>query len=388
MKLSCLQENLAKGLAIVGRAVSTRSVLPVLHNILLATDQGQLKLSATDLSTSITCWIGAKIRDEGSTTVPARLLVDFINGLPPETIDLEFIARTQTLHLTCARTEANIKGIDAQEFPLIPSASADPEAVGGKQRITLDSEALCRMIAQVTFAAASDESRPILTGALADFQDGRLTLAAADGFRLSVRSASLPDTVGIPERRAVIVPARALQELSRIAAGQEEPVEVLIPPKGSQILFRLSDSELGGAIELVSQLIEGNFPDYQQIIPKTHATRTIIGTQDFLRAAKIASLFARDAANIVRVQMMPAEGRLVVSATAAEVGDDRSELDAEVEGEPLEIAFNARYLIEVLNVITSPQVVLETSTPSSPGVFRPLDGEEFVHVIMPMHISR
>lgn len=382
MKLSVLQENLAKGLAIVGRAVSARSVLPVLQNVLLATEQGQLKLSATDLSTSITCWIGAKIEEEGSATVPARLLGEFVNSLPPEQIDMELVTRTQTLHLACGRTEANIKSIDAQEFPLIPTAD---EA----ERLSIDAATFRQMIAQVTFAAATDESRPILTGALADFQDDKLTMAAADGFRLSVRSAHLDEA--IPASVGIIIPARALQELGRVAAGLEESVEVILPPKGNQILFRLESPDLGGAIELVSQLIEGNFPDYNQIIPTGHSSRTVVRTQDFLQAARIALLFARDAANIVRIKITPSSdgpGNLVVAATAAEIGDDVSQVDATVDGDEIEIAFNGRYLIDVLGAVETPQIVLETSSPSSPGVFRPVGDEDFVHVIMPMHISQ
>lgn len=382
MKISCLQENLSRGLAIVGRAVSLRSVLPVLHNILLATDQSQLKLSATDLSTSITCWIGAKIKEEGATTVLARLLVDFVNSLPPEQIDLEVVTRTQTLHLKCARTEANIKVIDAQEFPLIPTAVED-------RKITLQPEALRQMIEQVTLAAATDESRPILTGVLADFQEAKLTLAAADGFRLSVRSAPLSEPVS--EAMRVIIPARALQELGRVAAEEEEPVEMTIPSARGQVLFHLAGGALGGAIEVVSQLIEGNFPDYKQIIPTSYNTRTVVDTKEFLRAAKIALLFARDAANIVRLQMTPGEGEpgsLTLAATTAEVGDNVGQIDATIEGQAMEIAFNGRYLIDILNVIDSAQVALETSTSSSPGVFRPVGDEDFVHVIMPMHISR
>jgi DNA polymerase-3 subunit beta len=382
VRVACLQENLAKGLAIVGRAVSPRSVLPVLHNVLIATEHSQLKLAATDLSTTITCWIGAKVEEEGATTIPARLLTEFVNSLSPEQIELELVARTQTVHLKCARTEAHIKVIDAQEFPIIPSMEGD-------HKISVDTSTLRRMIDLVTFAAATDESRPILTGTLVEFGDSTLTMAAADGFRLSVRSAVLSQAVGEPMK--VIVPARTLAEVARVATDEERPVEIIVTPKRNQILFRISSKDLGGPIELISQLIEGNFPDYKRIIPSGRNTRTVVNTQDFLRAAKIALLFARDAtaANTVRLQIAPGEettpGRLVL-ATIAEVGDNVDQLDASVEGDPVEIAFNARYLIDLLSVLNSPQVVLETSSPSSPGVFRPVGDEEFIHVIMPMYI--
>jgi DNA polymerase-3 subunit beta len=377
VKVSCLQENLAKGLSIAGRAVATRSTLPVLSNVMLATDGARLKLSATNLEIGIVCWIGAKVEEDGSITVPARLLTDFVNSLPPERIDMELTVRTQTLNLKCARFEANIKGIDAQEFPLIPTAGED-------SKISLDPSILRQMIDQVVFAAATDESRPILTGVLAKFQGEQLTLAAADGFRLSVRTAHLPEPVSEPV--TVIVPARALTELSRISAEQEQPIEVTITPARNQTLFHMAN------VDLVSQLIEGNFPDYNQIIPKSYSTRTVVSTGDFLKAAKTANIFARDAANIIRLEIVPggelAPGRLTLTATSAEVGDNVGEIDAEIEGEEMEIAFNAKYLIDVLSVVDAAQVLLETTTASSPGVIKPVGSEDFTHVIMPMHISR
>ncbi len=379
MKVSCLQENLAKGLSIVGRAVASRSTLPVLANVLLAVDNGQLKLAATNLEIGINCWVGAKIEEEGAITVPARLLADFVNSLPPERIDLVLDEGTQTLNLKCARFESNIKGIDAQEFPVVPTAS------DGETAIKLDPESLRRMIDQVVFAAATDESRPILTGVLVQFDEDSMTMAAADGFRLSVKATPLSQYAGEPTE--VIIPARALMELSRVSADQEQPVEVIITPARKQVLFHLQ------SIDLVSQLIEGKFPDYNQIIPKGYATRTILETSSFLKAARVSHLFARDSANIIKLEVIPAgdelmNGQITLVATSAELGDNVADVDASIEGEPLEIAFNAKYLIDVLSVIESPQVALETTAASSPGVIRPIGDDQFTHVIMPMHISR
>jgi DNA polymerase-3 subunit beta len=374
MRVSCLQENLAKGLSVVGRAVATRSTLPVLANVMLSTDNGRLKLSATDLEIGINCWIGAKVEEDGATTVPARSFIDLVNSLPPERIDMELVVRTQTLNLKCARYEANLKGIDAQEFPLIPSAEE------GEGQITLEAAAFREMIEQVVFAAATDESRPILTGVLAKFEGNRLTLAAADGFRLSVRTAGLPAETG---PASVIIPARALAELARIST-DEETITLLITPARNQVLFHTPN------VDLVSQLIDGNFPDYQQIIPKSYATRTVLNTSSFLRACRTANIFARDAANIARFQIVPggelAPGHLTVGATSAELGDNVGEMDASIEGDEIEIAFNVKYLIDVLSVIDTADVALETTTPSSPGVIKPVGGEDFVHVIMPMHV--
>nr|HID14305.1 DNA polymerase III subunit beta [Anaerolineae bacterium] len=377
MKVSCLQENLAKGLSIVGRAVSPRSTLPVLGNVLLATDAGRLKLSATNLEVGINCWIGAKVEDEGAITVPARTFIDLINALPPERVDMELIVRTQTLNLRAGRSEANIKGIDAQEFPIVPV----PEGEGG---IPIEPDVLRTAISQVALAAATDESRPILTGVLAKFENTQLTLAAADGFRLSVRTVPLDQPV--PDPFSIIIPARALVELGRISGEQKEPIVITVTPTRNQVLFQLTD------IVLVSQLIDGNFPDYRQIIPRDYTTHTVVDTAAFLKACKTALIFARDAAHITRLHIKPgselAPGHMLVSATSAETGDDVSELDASVEGDEIEIAFNVKYLIDVLSVAGTPQVALDTTTSSSPGVIRPVGEEDFTHVIMPMHLGR
>ena len=376
MKLSCLQENLAKGISIVSRVVSTRAVLPVLNNILLATDDGRLKLAATDLSTSITCWIGAKVEEDGEITVPARLLSDFVSTLPSAQIEMELVTRTKSLHLKCAQFEADIRGIDAQDFPLIPADVSD-------HKLTIPPATLRQMIEQVTLAAATDESRPVLTGALVEFRDSELTMVAADGFRLSLRKAPLTEEV--PEPMDLIIPARALRELARVSAEEEEPVEIIVTPDRNQVLFRLSN------VEIVSQLIEGKFPDYNQIIPTSYGTRVVINTHDLMRGARISVLFSRDVANIIRLEMIPGSeltpGRLIVESTA-EVGQNVGELDAVVEGEQMEIAFNGRYLIDMLNVIGSEQVALETTNPSRPGILKPVGDNNLVYVIMPMHIKK
>lgn len=376
MKVSCLQENLAKALSVVGRAVSPRSTLPILSHILLVTDSGRLRLSATNLEIGINYWIGARVEEEGGIAVPARTFIDLVNALPPDRVDMESVVRTMTLNLHCGRSEANIRGMDAVEFPPVPV----PEGEGG---IRIDPQVFGTAIAQVAFAAATDEARPILTGVLLSFREDRLTLAAADGYRLSVRTTSLPEPVTEPF--SVIVPARAMVELGRICADQEEPMVATITPDQNRVLFQLTD------VVLVSQLIPGNFPDYQQIIPRERNTRTVVGTADLLKACRTAQIFARDGAHIVQFHIYPGSdlepGRMVVSATSAETGDDVTRLDASVEGEPIEIAFNVRYLIDVLSVLGSPQVALDTTSLSSPGVIRPVGGEEFIHVVMPMHLG-
>ena len=376
MKVSCLQENLARGLGVVNRAAARRSTLPVLSNILLATEGGRLRLSATNLEMGITCWIGAKVDDEGSTTAPAGTLVDLVNTMPSDRVEMELAVRTQTLHIVCGSFRSDLKCIDSQEFPPMPPAPGD-------DGLTLPVNELREVIAQVAFAASTDDSRPVLTGVLFEVQDGKLTLAAADGFRLSVRTVGLPSEG--PARARAIVPARALIELGRILTDGEETVRMLLPTNRGQVVFRGKD------IELVSQLIEGTFPDYQSIIPRAFNTRTVVTTANFLKACRAADIFAREAAHSARLRITPGSelepGRMVVSATSAETGSNEAAVDAIVEGVAVEIAFNVRFLVDVLSAVDTPNVVLETTTAASPGVLRPVGRDDFLHVVMPMHIG-
>jgi DNA polymerase-3 subunit beta len=376
MKITCLQEHLAKGLGIVGRAVATRTTLPITQNVLLASDEGRLKLAATNLEIALSCWIGGQIDDEGSITVPSRLLTDFVNSLPSDKIEMSLASRSRQLKLSCARNQATIGGMDADDFPPIPSVQD-----GGS--VQLDPGALHAAITQVAFAAASDDSRPVLTGVHALMDGDELTLAAADGFRLSVHHLKLAKAVG--ERVEVIIPARALHELNRLLPEESDPVEMTLNATRTQALFRLKN------VELVAQLIQGTFPNYSQLIPDSSTSKAVVDAGEFLRETRIASIFARDGSGIVRLQTAPGEdtkpGSMVISARAEEIGDNQGEIDAAVDGEPSKIAFNGRYLQDVLQVLEGGRVSLETSGPSQQGVLRPVGDDTFVHVIMPMFVQ-
>lgn len=385
MKVQVLQENLQRGLNIVGRAVASRSTLPITANVLFATDRGRLRLAATDLDIHMSAWVGAKIDEEGATTIPARLISDFVSQLPPATVNLEIPPRSRQVRLECARNESTINAMDAEDFPRIP------ELKDGVS-IELDPRTLRRAIERVEFAAASDDSRPVLTGVHVKTDGPRLTMASADGFRLAVSDITLAKAP--TEAVEVIVPARALRELARLIADVTEPVEMRINPQRTQVQFAMTD------VELVAQLIQGTFPNYNQLIPAEHATRCVVNVDEFKREARIAAIFARDGSGIIRLQMhagagMP--GRLCVSARADEIGDNTGEIDAVVEtstGESAKIAFNTRYLSDVLNALSG-KVALEMTSPSSQGVFRPVDDagkalegdDRYVHVVMPMFVQ-
>ncbi len=376
MKLSCLQDNLSRGLSVVGRAVATRTTLPITNNVLLATDQSRLKLAATNLEMAISYWLGAKVEEEGAITVPARLITEFVSSLPNEKIDIVLAPKTKTLGLKCARFEARISGVDAKDFPPIPP-------VGEGITTKVEVEALRQGISHVVFAAATEESRPVLTGIDARFEDSLLTLAAADGFRLAVYK--LPLATPIKEKIEVIIPSRTLAELNRLIADGDEAVDITVNPNKSQALFRSKN------IELVSQLVQGTFPQYSQLIPQSFKTRAVVDVAEFLRATKTASIFARDGSGIVRLVMAGGSdvtpGRITISARSEEIGEDTGEIDAIVAGEEAKIAFNGKYLTDVLGVLGETQVALETTSPSSPGVLRPVGTDNYVHVVMPMFVQ-
>jgi DNA polymerase III subunit beta len=376
VKLSCLQENLNWGLGIVGRAVATRTTLPITNNILLETDQSRLKLIATNLEMAISCWIGAKVEEEGTITVPAKLLTEFIGSLPKDKVDVTMAPKTKTLSLRCARYEARISGIDAKDFPPIPKVEQGINT-------SIDVESLRQAITQVVFAAASEESRPVLTGVDAKFDGSSLVLAAADGFRLAVYKLNI--STPVTQKVEVIIPAKTLAELSRLMGDQEEPVEINVNPNKSQILFKLKN------IELVSQLIQGTFPQYEQLIPQGSSTKATVDVAEFLRATKTAAIFARDGTGIVRLIVTPGgeltPGKMTISARSEEIGEDVGDIDAIVQGGEAKIAFNGKYMTDVLNVIKEAQVSLETTSPSSPGVLKPIGVDNYIHVVMPMFVQ-
>jgi DNA polymerase-3 subunit beta len=381
MKISCLQENLSRGLAVVGRAVASRATLPVTQNVLLSADQSMLKMSATNLEIAMTTWVGAMIEKEGSITVPARLLTEFVNSLPNDKIDLELDQGSGLLQISSGTSNAHINITEASEFPPIPTVDDGVAA-------EVDPLVLKSAITRVAFAAATEESRPVLTGVEMKLEDSNFTMAAADGFRLAVHHGALLKSVSEP--MSMIVPARTMTEVNRLIGEREEPVEILMTPAKGQVMFRVRG---GDTVEIVSQLLQGTFPNYEQLIPQSYTTRAIMDLPTVLRAARTASIFAKDGSNIIRMHLMPAAAdteppKVEISARSEEVGDNQDLVDLdEIEGEEGKIAFNSRYLLDVLAVLEKGKVALETTTSSSPGVFKPTDSDDYIHVVMPMFVQ-
>jgi DNA polymerase-3 subunit beta len=375
MKLSLLQENFKRGLAIVSHAVAPKSSLPVLGNILLATDEGRLKLSATNLEIGITCWIGAKVEDEGATTIPAKLLSDFVGDLPNDLIKLWLDERTQTTNFMCANVDGSIKGIEADEFPVITTiADRTPNA-------SFPAALLRETIDLVAFAALTDQTHPMLRGVLLRLRGNTATFAAADGYRLARRVAELPEAVTEPID--VIIPATSIMELARILT-DEDTVDVTVTPTGGQVLFHTE------SIDFVSRVIEGNYPDIERIIPTNYATRTVLETADFAKAVKIASHFAVKSSDIVRLLIESggdlAPGKVTISANAAEVGDNKSVIDGLVHGDGGQIALNVKLLQAAIGAIGTKQIVLETKSSQYAAVLKPVGDDTLLQMVMPMNI--
>ncbi|MEN6531681.1 MAG: DNA polymerase III subunit beta [Anaerolineaceae bacterium] len=379
MKVIVQQQQLAHGVSVVSRAVTSRSTLPVLSNILVKTDEGRLRLSATNLELGISAWIGAKVSEDGGLTVPSRTFVDLVSNLPSEDVILSVDERTQSLNVKCGTLNTDIKGISAEEFPPMPTPDDDTA-------IPLNVENFKEMIQRVVFAASTEDTRPNLTGVHMSFQGDVLEMAATDGYRISISRATIGHKP--PQNLEALIPARALSELSRIAVNGDETLLMSFPAGRGQVIFHLKDAEL------VSQLIEGNFPNYTAIIPASFKTRTVLNTAQLLKACKQTEIIAREGSYIARLDIQPEAGstssgpQLEISANSEQTGSSEVIVDASVDGVPLLISFNIRYLREALEVIKTANVLLETNAANTPGMLRPVGDDSFKHIIMPMNVNR
>ena len=380
MKLLCSQDELARALSVVGRAVPRRTTLPSTQNVLMVSEQGRLRLSATNLEIAITTWMECEIEEDGACCVPAALLTELVNSIPSGDVRVSVTDQPANMHIESGRFEASVNCGDINDFPPLPVIE---ETVPAR----VNNQIFRNAINQVVFAAATDESRPVLTGIKTELKGDQFVLAAADGFRLAVHTGQLLAVT--TEDIDVVIPARTLEEVARVAGdarySPSDEVEITVTPARSQILVKLPN------VEFVGQLTQGQFPDYKQLIPdsKDSISNAVVNLDTFTRATRTAAILARDSNGIVRLEFTPAEdgkGTLQISSSADEVGENREEIDAEITGEDSKIAFSSRYLIDVLRNMPGTQVVVESSSPSSPGVFRPQGDESYIHVVMPMFV--
>ncbi len=373
MRLTCQPATLGQALQIVSRAISTRTTLPILNNVLLETTSSGLALTATNLEIGIKKLVEAEVSEEGSTTVPARLLTDFVGTLPQHPLELSLDVASQTLAMRCGRFDTHIKCIEADEFPPTPRSDEG-------DTIRLPLEDLLAGIEQTQMAASSDEARPVLTGELLQIEGGRLTIVATDGHRLAERRLQVSSGEGLEAR--LIVPARALGELPRAFRGESGEAEITVSKARNQIFFRTGAT---GSSEVTSRLIDGTYPNYAQVIPSKSSTVVRVDTGELNQTVRAVSLFARDSANVLRLKAQA--GGLALSATTNEVGDSRAELGADVDGNDIQIAFNARYVLDALAAVTADQVELRFDGPLSPGLIRLPERDDYLYVIMPVRVA-
>lgn len=368
MKLVVLQENLKKALLFVNKVVSVKTQLPVLGNVLLETEEGRVKISGTNLETTISYWVGAQIEKTGKTTVPARFLTELISSFSQEKVTLSLDKTLLTAR--CGESEATLSGIGAEEFPPLPQPT-------GEKSAEVQRKALEEGLAFVLVSASTDEGRPILTGVRFTEGQGDMVMVATDGYRLSVKH--LLQVAGL--KAGVVIPGRALSEVAKaIVEEGAEKIDVYFSEDKNQIIFSLPH------IQIATRLIEGDYPPYQKIIPSSFTTSMTVGKEEFLRAVRFAAVYAKESANIIRFHL-DAKGKLVVSANSPQVGENKTTLDVKIEGEGGEIAFNARFLLDLLSVFPGKDLVLEMTGPLAPGVFKVPGDDSYLHIIMPVRVQ-
>lgn len=375
MKLQVLQENLNKALSYASRFASPKAQLPVLGNILLSAKKTKLLISATNLEISISVALGAQIKAEGELTIPARTIVDIVSNLPSSTIQLE--TEKENLEISCPGFSSRLSGMNASDFPSVPSSVGKDTGVNLPRNVFLES------LAQVSFSASSDETRPIITGVLFIFEKGFLYLVATDGFRLSQKKIKIDTVVQI---KKLVLPKAALLELPRIAEDQDDLL-FCFKEKENQILFEV------GNVVLSSRILEGDFPPYDKIIPKETSIKIRVDKEEFLRAVKLAAVFARDSANVVKIVV--GKDYLQLSAESSNSGSQKTKIEAAVESSSgmslgsgnFEIAFNYRFLEDFLKAVKGEEVNLGFSNANSPGVFTDPKDPEYLHLIMPVKIQ-
>ena len=373
LKIFSLQENLKQGLALVGHVSGKNVNLPILNNVLIKAEEGKIRLVATNLEIGVISTVRGKIEREGVFTVSSKIISDCINLLPNKKIGLE--QKENDLLVDCDNYQAKVRGQSAEEFPLIPE-------VDRKNYFSAEAEGLKKAISQVLFAAAASETRLELSGVLFVFAGGNLTLAATDSYRLAEKKIKIKSNN--EEEKRIIVPAKTLQELLRILSiNLDDEVE----EKNSEIKFYISENQIlftYGSTELVSRLIEGQYPDYQQIIPNNSKTKISIDQQELTRAVKMASLFSKTGINDVNLDFPTGKNQVVISSVSGQTGENITNLEARVSGDDNSIVVNYRYLLEGLNNIEKETVKIEVIDSNTPCIIRPEQDESYLYIIMPI----
>lgn len=372
MKIICIQENLKKGLNIIQNIIGKNLTLPILNNILLSTEKKQLKLSATDLEIAITNYVVCKIEKDGAITMPAKTLVNFISNLPNK--KTEITVKNNIAAIKCENFKSNIKGLDVKEFPIIPKIKNEPI-------LEIDSLNLKTALEQVINFTSFSDIRPEITGVFFDFSsDKEIKFVATDSFRLGEKLINLKNNkIKKDYQGSVIIPAKTVQELIRIISNLDEEETIEISIENNQILFNLSKTQI------ISKLIEGSYPSYQQLISQHLDTTILINKEDLVKAVKLSSFFSSKI-NDVRLRIDSKKSSIEVFSQDIELGENLSELNCDIKGKDVEIIFNHKYLLDGLNNIGSKNVILGLSGETSPGIIKPEGDDSFSYIIMPIKL--
>lgn len=371
MKFTCLQENLTNGLTKVYRAVPTKSELPILSNVLLAAKDNRLTLSATNLSTTIVTHVGASIEIDGSITIPAKMLRDFVANLSTDTIEADL--KKDILHIKSDITKSRFNGVSAQDFPDLPEERTSLET------IELEPQSFYNAISAVSFCASLDDTRPVFTGIYLDFDGKEITMAASDGFRLSETKIK---TESKGEKFTVVIPSKTLVDVSRVFSDSENPIQFTLDKNDNLVIFKQEDTLVA------TRILDGEYPDYTKIIPTSTSTKAEFLSHEFSEAVKLTDIFAKEADSALLLKIDP-KGFVEVTASSQETGEHKSRFKAEVESEKeVEIGFNSKYLLDFLNNIKSEKIIVRTEGDSSPCIFEPVEMQNYIHIIMPMQINR
>lgn len=368
MKISATKDNLSYGVQVVQRAVSSKNPMPILSGILVKTVNGQLVFTATDLEMGIECSVPVAVQEDGGVVLPARYFGEIVRKLPDVKISLDVNKENSNTLIRYGQSEFNLLGLSPEDFPILPAIDSDSTLV-------IKQDIFKNMIKQVGFATAADDNRPIFTGILMEIENDDIRLVATDTHRLAFRSGKT-ESGSIQLEKSVIIPGKTLNELNKIMNGDSEELKIAFGE--NQLVFEMP------GIRLVSRLIEGQFPNYKQVIPQGCKTKIKIKTRELLDAAERASLLAKEGANVIRLNV--SEGNMVISSNSPEIGKIEEQLAVEMEGEETQIAFNSKYLIDVLKVIDAEEILLELTGSLSPGIIKPVEGDYYIYLILPIRI--
>ena len=366
MKVICARKDLYEGVQTAGKAVSPRSSLPILGHLLITAEEGKLRIAAFDLELGMECVVEAKVQEAGSMTVPSRVLTEVLAALPETDVQMS-VDESNTVSLTCGASDYSILGLPPEEFPMLPE-------VQGEVRLSIERGVLRDAIRKTLLAVSTDESRPILTGMLLQVNEDGITFVSTDTHRLCVQHCQLVESEGTVN---AVIPGRAMQELFKVVPDGDGTVEASI--SATQIKFIVDDTIV------VSRLIEGQFPNYQKVIPAEHDKKLIIPTDQLLQSVKRAEIVARENSN--RTVVRTENGKMVVTAESGSIGRAHEEVEIVKEGDDVKMAFNARYLIDILNVVETEAVEMELTGNVSPALIKPQGQEDYLYVLMPMQVG-